>query len=65
MHSVGECVGKWSLTQTVSICLGLRGFPGSKIFHVKKGESGAKQDELVNLNWDYKLVQSFWRVIWQ
>ena len=45
--------------------LGTEGFPRNKNFHVKKGESGAKQDELVNLNWDYKLVQSFWRVIWQ
>lgn len=40
-----------SLTQTVSLCSGLRGFPGSSAFCAKRGKFWAKPDELVNLKY--------------
>lgn len=40
-----------SLTQTVSVCSGLKGFPGSRTFRGKKAKFWAKQDRSVNLQY--------------
>lgn len=40
-----------SLTQTVSVCSGLRDFPGSGTFHAKHRKFWVKPDAMVNLKY--------------
>lgn len=49
-HSAGEGVGKRAFSYP-DVCLGLRGFPGSRISVLKKAKFWAKQDELVLLKY--------------